>query len=57
MSADLDQRHPGDSGRDASGVPARGPRRDLVWINALMLQSRIMAGLLNRHIDASQANS
>ena len=53
MSADLDQRHivpeildalPSDDAR------AAGSRRDLIWINALMLQSRIMAGLLNRHV-------
>jgi 2-polyprenyl-3-methyl-5-hydroxy-6-metoxy-1,4-benzoquinol methylase len=53
MSADLDQRHivpeildalPSDDAR------ALGSRRDLVWINALMLQCRIMAGLLNRHV-------
>ena len=31
---------------------AVGSRRDLVWINALMLQSRIMAGLLRKHVPA-----
>jgi hypothetical protein len=31
---------------------AMGSRRDLAWINALMLQSRIMAALLRRHVPA-----
>jgi SAM-dependent methyltransferase len=34
----------------ASDPQAIASRRDLVWVNALMLQSRIMAALLRRHV-------
>jgi 2-polyprenyl-3-methyl-5-hydroxy-6-metoxy-1,4-benzoquinol methylase len=53
MSANLDQRHLVPEFLDAlplDDARAVGSRRDLIWINALMLQSRIMAGLLNRHV-------
>ena len=36
----------------ADDARAAASRRDLAWINALMLQSRIMAALLRRHVSA-----
>ena len=61
MSADLDQRHivpeildalPSDDAR------AVGSRRDLIWVNALMLQSSDHGGTVEPAcIDASEANS
>jgi len=55
MSANLDRRHLVPEILDSlpsDDLRAVGSRRDLVWINALMLQSRIMAGLLSRHVSA-----
>ncbi len=34
----------------ANDRSAKASRRDLIWINAIMLQSRFMAGLLRRHL-------
>jgi Methyltransferase domain len=53
MNANLDRRYLVPEILDtlpSDDVRAVGSRRDLIWINALMLQSRIMAGLLNRHV-------
>ena len=53
MSANLDQRHIVPELLDSlplDDARAVGSRDDLIWVNALMLQSSIMAGLLNRHV-------
>jgi SAM-dependent methyltransferase len=53
MSASLDRRRIVPELLDAlapDDAGAVGSRRDLAWINALILQSRIMAGLLRRHV-------
>jgi 2-polyprenyl-3-methyl-5-hydroxy-6-metoxy-1,4-benzoquinol methylase len=36
----------------ADDPAAMGSRRDLVWVNALMFQTRIMASLMRRHLRA-----
>ena len=53
MIAGLQQRHMVPEILDAlpaNDSSAIASRRDLIWINAIMLQSRLMAGLMRRHI-------
>jgi protein-L-isoaspartate O-methyltransferase len=55
MVAGLRQRHIVPEildGLSADDRDALASRRDLTWINALMLQSWLMAGLLKRHLSA-----